>query len=195
MMKSKYLNVPVHQDLCLFFICLFLSLIKLIIMWSTSQIIKEIKSHHVNFTYCRQDVEAVHFIWQLLSVIFWLVSLILGNYIWVAHFWRWKTLQGLELERDLWLTAWSEKKAAENLLAWLIFHLFCYSIADQAVSLLRLWHFAFDYFTWRSRGALRLGGVEEICLIRLTNHYFINLNTPQKAEQNVESHAAAQPTC
>lgn len=143
---------------CLFFLCLFLKWIR---TWSTSQIIKQFKSHHVNYTDCQQDVWAVHFIKQLLSAIFGLVSLVLGNFIGEAHFSKWKKLQGLEFERDLWLTAWSEKrkkqnKTVETLSAWSSFRLFSYSVAYHAVSPCSVYNVLhFDYFTCTAEGCPR----------------------------------------
>lgn len=137
---------------------------------------------------------AVHFIKQLLSAIFGLVSLVLGNFIGEAHFSKWKKLQGLEFERDLWLTAWSEKrkkqnKTVETLSAWSSFRLFSYSVAYHAVSPCSV----YNVLHLHSRGVSTLWEVKEICLIRLTNHEIIIFNTPQEAKQNAESHAEVQP--
>lgn len=139
---------------------------------------------------------AVHFIKQLLSVIFWLVSLVLGNFSGEAHFSKWKTLQGLEFERDLWPAAWSEReknKTEETLSAWPSFHLFSYSVAYHAVSPALFTAFCIWLLYLHSREVSTLWEVKEICLIRLTNHEIIIFNTPQEAKQNVESHAEVQP--
>lgn len=56
-----------------------------------------------------------------------------------TRFLGWKLLAGLELERKpLTDSVIEKKKAAENLLAQLILHLFCHSVAYHAVLLLCL---------------------------------------------------------
>lgn len=140
---------------------------------------------------------AVHFIKQLLSAIFGLVSLVLGNFIGEAHFSKWKKLQGLEFERDLWLTAWSEKRKKQNSrnpfsLVELSF-VQLLSCLSCCFPLLCLQRFAFWLLYLHSRGVSTLWEVKEICLIRLTNHEIIIFNTPQEAKQNAESHAEVQP--
>lgn len=140
---------------------------------------------------------AVHFIKQLLSAIFGLVSLVLGNFIGEAHFSKWKKLQGLEFERDLWLTAWSEKRKKQNSrnpfsLVELSF-VQLLSCLSCGFPLLCLQRFAFWLLYLHSRGVSTLWEVKEICLIRLTNHEIIIFNTPQEAKQNAESHAEVQP--